>query len=165
MTLSSQLDKRFSGQKRIRLGNLVTQLKHGSIIPKGTFVVMASGDRKVRAKILQKDTPHRGFSVPIGLNHTATDLKITPRYLLWFFSHDFVGEHLLTYATGSVFLRVPRTILYELPIPIPKGATSVVVTKEVVIEKANDAFGVQLAAFHDDYILNVRNERTTPPSY
>ena len=120
---------------------------------------MASGDRKVRAKILEKDTPHRGFSVPLPLNNTAADLKITPRYLLWFLSNDFVAEYLLRHATGAVFLRVPRNIIYNLPVPIPKGVTNAPVGKEIVIEKTDDQFGLQLAAFYDDYVFNFQNGR------
>jgi len=75
------------------------------------------------------------------------------------FSHDFVGEHLLQHATGAVFLRVPKRILHELPIPIPKGVPETSPTKEIVIKKTDDAFSTQLAAFYDDYVFNVQDER------
>jgi hypothetical protein len=74
-------------------------------------------------------------------------------------SHDFIGEHLLKHATGSVFLRVPKNVLHDLPIPVPKGATQAPRAKEIVIGKANDEFAVQVEAFYDDYVFNVRNER------
>jgi len=154
-----RLNKKFPGQRRVPLGSLVQQLRYGVNIPKGTFVVMASGDRKVRAKILEKDTAHRGFSLPLPLNTAASDLKITPNYLLWFFSHNFVADHLLSHATGSVFLRVPKNVLLELPIPIPRGVAKRLVGKEIVMAKTNDEFGVQLAAFYGDYVLNVHNAR------
>ncbi|MEK7707135.1 MAG: hypothetical protein AAB380_03980 [Verrucomicrobiota bacterium] len=159
MNLTSKLDTTFPGQKRILLGELVDNLRHGTMIPRGTFVIMASGDRNIRAKILEKDAPHRGFSVPLPLNKAAVECRITPRYLLWFFSHAFIGEHLLHHATGTVFLRVPKNVLHELPIPVPKGASKLVLTKEVVIKKTDDEFGVQLGAFYDDYVLNVRHGR------
>jgi hypothetical protein len=120
---------------------------------------MASGDRKIRVKILEKDTSHRGFSVPLSLNDTARKLNITARYLLWFFSRDFVIEYLAGHATGTVFLRIPKAILHALPIPIPKGLDKALRAKEVVIRKTNDAFSHHIAAFYDDYVLNVRNER------
>lgn len=141
------------------LGKLVDDLRYGTTIPCGTLVVMASGDRKLRAKILEKDVSHKGFSVPLPLNKLAADFKITPRYLLWLFAHPFVGKHLLFHATGSVFLRVPKRVLHELPIPVPKDATRLVQAKEVVFKRENDEFGAQLGAFYDDYVLNVCNER------
>ena len=130
------------------LGSLVQQLRYGVNIPKGTFVVMASGDRKVRAKILEKDTAHRGFSLPLPLNTAASDLKITPNYLLWFFSHNFVADHLLSHATGSVFLRVPKNVLLELPIPIPRGVAKRLVGKEIVMEKGKRVYTQLCFACH-----------------
>lgn len=159
VNLVSELDAHFRGQKRLALGKLVTDIRHGATIPCGTFVVMASGDRKLRAKILDKDVPHRGFSVPLPLNKLAADSKITPRYLLWLFAQPFVGEHLLFHATGSVFLRVPKRVLHKLLIPVPKDATRLEKAKEVVLERKHDEFRDQLGAFYDDYVLNVRNER------
>jgi hypothetical protein len=60
MNLPDCLNKKFPGQKRVRLGTVVEPLRNGKTIPKGTFVVMASGDRKIRVKILEKDTPFLG---------------------------------------------------------------------------------------------------------
>ena len=155
----SQLLKGFRDQSQIPLGKLITPIRTGDTIKKGTFVIMASSDRKIRAQILEKDALNKGFSVPFPLNDLAASNKITARYLLWFFRHRFVQEYLLTHASGAVFVRVPRQILYELPIPIPKSSSIALSSKEVVISRANDRFSVQLAAFFDDYSLNVKNER------
>lgn len=156
--LISAFDTKFRGQQRVLLGKLTSTIKHGETIPAGTFVVMASGDRKLRVKILEKDVPHKGFSVPLPLNRLAEDSKVTPRYLLWFFSHPFVCEYLLEHTTGSVFLRVPKRVLESLPVPIPKGATKLEAAKELILER-DDEFAKQLSFFYDDYLLNVNNGR------
>lgn len=159
MNFPQKIQTNFPGQKLITLGKLVEPIRYGATIPRGTFVVMASGDRKIRAKVLDDDAPHRGFSVPLPLNELAANSKITPRYLLWFFGHDFVGDHLLNHATGAVFVRVPKAVLHELPIPVPQGVFGGNRPREVVLEPQGGAFAVYLKAFYDDYCLNMQNRR------
>ena len=157
--LMSGLDKQFRGQERVALGKITRRIQYGAVIPSGTFAVMASGDTKLRVKILEAGVAHKNWSVPFPLDDKAARLSITPHYLLWFFSRDFVREYLVNYATGTVILRIPRNLLESLPIPIPKGAANRARTDEVVLEKPKSAFGVQLAAFHEDYTFNVEHKR------
>lgn len=159
MNLTAELDRRYPGQDRIPISKLTSDIRHGGTIPSGTFVVMASGDRKLRARILEKDTPHKGFSVPLPLNALANDVKITPRYMLWFFSQQFVGEYLMERATGAVFLRVPKSVIYDLPVPIPRAVTRQMNKKELVLKRKNDDFGSHLERFYNDYVFNIRSER------
>lgn len=74
------------------------------------------------------------------------------------FGHDFVGEHLLNHATGSVFVRVPRAVLNEMLVPVPKGVAENR-AREVVLQPEGGEFADYLASFYDDYCLNMRNHR------
>lgn len=65
---------------------------------------MALGDRKLRLKILDHDTPHKGFFESFSLNAFATEHKVTPNYLLWYLSLEPVANYLIKQAKGAVFL-------------------------------------------------------------
>lgn len=125
----------------------------------GTLVVMASGDRKLRVKVLDKDTPHRGFSQPLLLNLYAQDQKVTPNYLLWYLSHGPVREYLLANATGSVILRVSRKVLLALPVPLPTRPIVLKEVDELVLSQRDDPFSRLIDALYHDYILNLNNNR------
>jgi len=64
----SFLDKKFSKNEKIPIAQLVEYIKTNRTIPKGTLVIMASGDAKLRLKILEKDTSNKGFSTPLKIN-------------------------------------------------------------------------------------------------
>lgn len=157
--LNSYLDFKFQKNKRVPLGSLIAKLKSGAIIPKGTVVVMASGDRRLRLKILEKDTLHKGFSEPLLLNDFATEHKVTPNYLFWYLSQEQVAGYLLENARGSVFIRVPRKFLYSIVVPLPTTVRKIKVPAEFSVVKTNDPFSKLLSDLHNDYLLNLSNNR------
>lgn len=159
VNLDSFLGKNFRGHKIQKLGSLIDPLKHGQTIPKGTLVVMASGDTKLRLKILDKDTPHKGFSSPLRLKQTAIIKGITPEYLRWYLAQPEVAEELIKYATGSVFLRVPKSILDSIPVPTPKKPRDMPAQGDVVFQKEMDGFLRVIRIFYEDFLLNVQHER------
>ena len=69
--LNSFLDRKFKGNKTFKIDKLIEKIKTGENIPKGTLVIMASGDTQLRLKILEKETPNKGFSMPLILNEFA----------------------------------------------------------------------------------------------
>ena len=153
----SFLDKQFKGSKKIKLESLLTHIKANKFIPKGTLVIMASGDSQLRLKILDKDTPNKGFSTPLTLNDIAKAEGITPNYLHWFLSHDETKEYLVNQATGAVFLRIPRTVINSLLIPRPTGAINAQAKPETIIKKEDSPFKSLIAEFYSDYLHNVKN--------
>ncbi|MFZ2785509.1 MAG: hypothetical protein WAZ36_14005 [Sediminibacterium sp.] len=153
------LDKKFKGSKKNKLGLLIEPIKASETIPIGTLVIMASGDTQLRLKILDKDTPNKGFSTPLYLNEFATKQGITPQYLHWFLSTKFVSEYLIERATGSVFLRVPKNIINGLLIPSPTKILKEVKNVETIIKKENTPFKILIDQFYNDYLLNIKNER------
>jgi hypothetical protein len=157
--LTSFLDRKFSKNQQVPLRDLIDPIKHGSVIKAGTLVLMASGDRKLRLKILETNTPHKGFSEPMPLNDYAHKQWVTPNYLLWYLSHEEIREYLLSYATGSVLLRVPRKILYGLPIALPTRVVKPSKLGEVVISRRDDPFSELIDEFYKDYRLNCSSER------
>jgi len=157
--ISKFLDQKFRKNARIPMAKLIEPIKHGTTMQAGTLVIMASGDRKLRLRILEKDTPHKGFSEPLLLNSYAREHRVTPNYLLWYLSHAPVRDHLLSHTTGSVFLRVPRKTLHDLPVPLPTRVVKVKDVGEVVIEKAGDPFSNLIDAFYKDYLLNFSSGR------
>ncbi|AVP98575.1 hypothetical protein C7S18_15880 [Ahniella affigens] len=158
-TLNSFLDRKFAKNKRVPLKALTEPIRSGHTIPAGVLVVMASGDRQLRIKILEKDTPHKGFSAPLPLNEFAAQHKITPHYLFWFLSQQPVAEYLVARANGLVFLRVPKSTLMDLPIPLPTRVTRIRPAKEFSVVKLNNPFSRLIGELHNDYLLNTRNHR------
>lgn len=155
----SFLDKKFAKNDKYPISELVDNIKTNRTIPKGTLVIMASGDSKLRLKILEKDTPNKGFSIPLKINEFGIEIGITPNYLHWFLSQDFMKSYLMKFATGAVILRVPRKFIYELRIPTPSNTQYKPKTKETVIENHDNPFFKLLTEFYSDYLLNIKNNR------
>tara|TARA_R110001592_G_scaffold146888_2_gene371102 strand:+ start:2837 stop:3634 length:798 start_codon:yes stop_codon:yes gene_type:complete len=153
------LDSRFKKSKKIALEKLITPSKRGSNIPNGTLVIMPSNDSQIRLKILDKDTPNKGFSIPLILNNLALENGITANYLNWFLSREFVKKYLAHFASGSVFIRIPRHVLYDLVIPIPPHSRKYISNKEVIIKIEENPFRELIGGFYNDYRLNLKNER------
>lgn len=157
--LASYLDRMFPTNKRVPLSALVETVRKNEIIPAGVLVVMASGDRRLRLKVLDRDTPHRGFSQPLSLNQFAVAHKVTPNYLLWYLSQEPVADYLVQNATGAVFLRVPRKLLQSIPVPLPSRVTKIGAAIEYSPVKTNNEFSRLIAEIHNDFLLNVKNHR------
>ncbi|MBS1509395.1 MAG: hypothetical protein JST86_01025 [Bacteroidetes bacterium] len=152
------LDQKFKNSAKHRLGTLINSIKANSTIPKGTLVIMASGDSQLRLKILDKDTPNKGFSTPLPLNEFAIDLGISPNYLHWFLGLEETKEYLASFAVGAVFLRIPRIIINSLDIPVPSHGNKIPKVTETVIKKENSLFKNLIGEFYKDYLHNVKNE-------
>ena len=157
--LQSFLDKKFKGSQTFKLEKLIDKIKSGYTIPKGTLVIMASGDTQLRLKILDKDVPNKGFSTPLLLNDFAKSKNITPNYVHWYLSQNAIKEYLGSFAVGTVFLRIPKKILDELFVPIPSHTYNEIETPETVIKVENSQFQNLIDQFYNDYLLNLKNER------
>jgi len=157
--VTSFLDRKFRKNQQVPLRDLIDPIKHGSVIKAGTLVLMASGDRKLRLKILETNTPHKGFSEPMPLNGYAHEHWVTPNYLMWYLSHEAIREYLLSQTTGTVFLRVPRKILHSLPIALPTRVVNPRTLGEVVIAKRGDSFSKLIDEFYKDFRLNFTSGR------
>lgn len=157
--LASFWDRKFRKNVRVPLANLIDPIKHGNVIQAGTLVLMASGDRKLRLKLLETDTPHKGLSEPMLLNAFAHEHWVTPNYLLWYLSQEQIREYLLSHATGTVFLRVPKKILHSLPIALPTRVRKLKNLSEVVIARTGDPFSALIDEFYRDFHLNFTSGR------
>lgn len=151
------LDRKFKGSKRFKLEKLVSPIKTNNIIPSGTLVIMASGDSQLRLKILEKDTPNKGFSTPLMINGNAEGLGITPHYLHWFLSQDETKKYLIGFTSGAVILRVPRSVINALLIPVPTQAFKPRAINETVIKKEGSPFKKLIGEFYEDYLHNIKN--------
>lgn len=157
--ISNYLDIKFRKNIRVHLAKLIEPIKNGSIMQAGTLVVMATGDRKLRLRILEKDTLHKGFSEPLLLNSFAKEHNVTPNYLLWYLSLTPVRDYLLSHATGAVILRVPRKILHSIHVPLPTRPTKIKEVSEVVFQKGGDSFSTLINSFYKDYLYNYSDGR------
>lgn len=157
--LNNILNRKFKESKTFKLEKLIDKIKTGDKIPKGTLVIMASGDTQLRLKILEKDTPNKGFSTPLKLNDFATFNSITPNYLHWFLSLEEIKEYLSSYTVGTVFLRIPKNVINSLLIPIPSQNYEEKELSETIIKKGNTLFKKLITQFYNDYLLNIKNER------
>jgi hypothetical protein len=158
-TVAAFLDQKYRKNRRVPLSKLIDPVKYGALIRAGTLVLMASGDRTLRLRVLEKDTPNKGFSEPLPLNSFATENKVSPQYLQWYLSQEPVSEWLLSNARGSVFLRVPRPILRAVPVPLPTSALKPNGPNEVVLQKHDDEFSSLIRELHKDYLLNFKAGR------
>jgi hypothetical protein len=157
--LDSFFGQKFRRNVRVPLSKLIEPLKYGATIRAGTLVLMASGDRTLRLRILEEDTPNKGFSEPLALNGYAAENKVSPNYLQWYLSQEAVREWLLQHAKGSVFLRVPRQTLYDLPVALPTSVQKLKDVGEVVITKTEDAFSKLIDELYRDYLHNFKTGR------
>lgn len=159
LALERFLDSTFSKNRRVPLGTLILKVPARAILKAGSLVVMASGDRKIRLKILDNDTPHRGFSEPLVVNGFAAEHKITPHYLIWYLSPEPLTEYLLATARGAVFVRVPRRVLHALPVPLPTSVTKIKPINEFAVTRENTPFSDVIAGLYSDYLMNTKNQR------
>jgi hypothetical protein len=157
--LDSYLDSTFKNNKRVPLGTLIQRLKAGEDIPKGTLVVMASGDRRLRLKILEQPAKHKGFSEPLLLNEFALEHKVTSNYLFWYLSREPIANYLVENASGAVFLRVPKSFLHSIPVALPTRIKEIKLVPEFSVVKTNNQFTKLIGDLHNDYLLNVTNSR------
>lgn len=164
----SLLDKNFRGNKKLPLNKLVEPSKSGSVIPKGTLVVMPFVNGQIRLKILDVATPDKGFSIPLKILCKDSDLSVSTDYLAWFFKHDFVKKYLMHFVSGSVLPRVPRKILLDLLIPlptqkrkIPQFDTSFSSGIDSVIANAENPFRNMMTEYFRYYQFNIEKELFT----
>jgi hypothetical protein len=157
--IQSFLDSKFRDHKTEKLGNIIDQIKSCHTIPKGTLVIMASGNAELRLKILDKDTPNKGFSTPLLINETGKTLEITPNYLIWYLSHEPIKEYLIQHVAGATLMRVPRDIIYNIKVPIPRYQDIPKNSSEEVVIQQNISFKSLINEFYEDYKLNHNNKR------
>ena len=164
----SSLDKNFRKNRKIPLEKLIEPSKRGSMIPKGTLVVMPFVSGEIRLKILEKNTPDKGFSIPLKLSSRGEGQSITADYLAWFLKHNFVKKYLMNYVSGSVLPRVPRRVLFNLLIPLPtqerkKSAfdSSFSSGFDSIIANAENPFRRMITNYFRDYQFNLEKERYT----
>lgn len=138
------------------------------MIPKGTLVVMPFVSGVIRLKILKKNTPDKGFSIPLKLSNKSEGQSITADYLAWFLKRDFVKKYLMDHVSGSVFPRVPRKVLFDLLIPLPTQArkkpafdSSFSSGFDSVIANAENPFRRMITNYFRDYQFNLEKERYT----
>lgn len=120
---------------------------------------MASGSTHLQLKILENDTPHKGFSIPLLIRDNALAKGITPNYLHWFLSQSEIANELMQHAKGSVFLRIPKIIIDQIPVPIPRKVQDWPSQANVIFKKDTDEFKSLIAMFYEDFQLNVKHKR------
>jgi hypothetical protein len=164
----SALDKSFRKNRKVPLYKLIEPSKRGSMIPKGTLVVMPFVNGQIRLKILDKATSDKGLSIPLKLLSKDNDLSVSAEYLSWFLTHDCVKKYLMYFVSGSVIPRVPRKILLNLLIPLPTQERKLTpsdtpLSKDIdsVIADAENPFRKMIAEYFRDYKFNIEKDRFT----
>ena len=159
-TLQGLLDKRFKDSERILLSDLLIEPKLMQSLPVGTNVISSSYG-KLSIRRLIKEVPNDGKynMFPLLLNDLAKQKGITSNYIRWFFDlkevTKFIGENTI----GTVYIKVPRKIIYNLQIPVPKYNFKIDAPQEVIIDNKQSQFRILLNQFYKDYLLNYENER------
>ncbi len=64
-----------------------------------------------------------------------------------------------TFATGAVFIIIPKEIVNNLHIPSPTHNYKALKSNETIIKIDNTPFKKLISQFYNDYLLNVKNER------
>ena len=155
----NELKTKFKGQKTIYLNELIKPGKRGEIIEKGTLVVMPFANGTIQLKILDKNVPDKGFSIPLRLNDIAEKNEITNYYLLWYLKHKIVIEYLINYVTGSVLPRIPKKDLFRIKIPIPKKKNEYDKNNVEIIRLENNKFREMIGEYYNDYTLIYKYNR------
>ncbi len=154
---NSFINKKFQHQRRPKLETLIKKVKIGEIIPEGTLVLKPFGASQLKVEISENDTANKNIFIPLILNDLAESENITPNYLHWFLSLDKTKEYLSSQALGTVFLSIPKPIIYSLPIPAPKhNFIEEEILGETVITKKNESFKKLFNQFYSDYDFNLK---------
>ena len=159
--LQSLLDKKFKASEKILLSDLILEPKQNEILPKGTNVIYSSSYGKLSIRKTLKEISNDGkFNMlPILLNDFAKEKGITSNFIQWFFDLEEISNYLSENTIGTIYIKIPRKIIYNLLIPVPKYNFKVNSPKEIVIDKQQSIFKTLLNQFYADYLLNLQNER------
>jgi len=158
-TYVSTLDSKFRTNPKVTLGDMLVPSKRGATIPTGTLVVMPFVSGEIRLKILDKDTPDKGFSIPLKLNDDGIQRGLSANYLSWYFKQDFVKNYLVPQVRGSVFPRIPRDTLFDLPIPVPSQKKNFSVEPDSPMVKTENPFRQLISNYYHDYRVNYEQGR------
>jgi hypothetical protein len=157
--LTSYLDSKFRGCKQVPLGALIHKVRSGEVIPAGSLVLTATGDRRLKLRKTPKELVHKNFNEPILPNEFAAEHKVTQAYLSWYLAQDEVANYLVDNSTGVMIVRVPRKFLHAVPVPLPASVKRIKTLMEFSVVKTNNRFSKIIGELHSDYLLNVSNSR------
>lgn len=160
-SLQSLLDKKFKGSTYLALSEIIDEPKLNQKLKIGTVIIASTVYGKLRIGAIIKEINNDGEQnmFPLLLNDLAHQNGISNNYLQWFFDIPEIQDYISKNATGTIFLRIPRNIIYNLKIPIPRYSSQKEVSKEIIIDSKPSVFKELINQFYSDYLYNFRNEK------
>ena len=93
--------------------------------------------------------------LPIIINEQGIKQGITPTYIQWFLTQEFVANFLSKVSEGKVMPKIPRKILYSLKIPISKNFIRADIQDEIQLITP---FRAYLRNYYKQYSLNYEHQ-------
>ncbi|MBV6625727.1 MAG: hypothetical protein KI793_22835 [Rivularia sp. (in: Bacteria)] len=149
-----KLNQKFKHHKFKPLSELLLNLSgKNKYVEPGTLVFFPVIHGEIRFKTSDEPQELKHGLFAIVVNDQGIKLGITPIYIQWFLTQDFVVSFLSKVSQGTVMPRIPRKTLYSLQIPIPKQSFAENVQDEI---KLTTPFRVYVQNYYQQYSLNYK---------
>ena len=155
--LRGLVNKNFKGSKTKLLSTLINDIPRGDTeIPKGTLTLVPAVHGSLIFKRLDKPKLAKFGFIPFVISEIGVESGISAEYLQWFFTHESLHNFWNEVAVGGVIRRIPRKILLNTPIPLPKNKIIGDVKCEIPIESP---FKNYVKDFYEQFRFNYKHEQ------
>ena len=152
--LQKILNKEFKGHKIGLFSKLVINSRDvGEIIPSGTLVLFSVIQGSIKFATFNEERILKSYHIPLIISDFGRQKSITPTYIQWFLTRDYVRDFLINISYGSVITRIPRKSLDFLKIPLPKTPITKFDTVENEIQLITP-FKNYIKRYYEQYNIN-----------
>ncbi|EME0096452.1 hypothetical protein VXI05_004561 [Vibrio parahaemolyticus] len=151
------VDKSFRGSKTAVLSSLIEDIPKGETeIPTGTLVLVPAMQGNLIFRRLDKPKLAKYGFIPFVVSAKGKELGITEEYLQWFFTHESLSEYWNDVAIGGVLRRIPRKVLLNTTVPIPRNKITGSIKSEINV---TSPFRDYVKTFYEQYRTNLKHEQ------
>jgi hypothetical protein len=116
------LSKNFKDHEISLFSELVIDSRHiGEVVPSGTLVLFSVIQGSIKFDTFNEPRELKHHYIPIIISDFGRQKGITPEYIMWFLTRDYIRNFLINITDGSLIIRISRKSLNLLRIPLPKN--------------------------------------------
>jgi hypothetical protein len=148
------LSKQMKNSIKVPFNKLTNRVQNREI-EKGDIIIKNYPDGRLLFELAKK----AGKEKPYWIKYRVIDNRVSPEYLLWFFSKKEILEYLSLHATGSVIRMIPSKVVEGILIPIPKVISDRSKKSKVSFTNNNGLIRQIIQNFYLDYQENLNMNR------
>jgi len=148
------LYKQMKDSNKVPFNKLTSRVQNKEL-EKGDIIIKNYPDGSLVFEIAKKTAKEK----PNWIKYRVIDNRVSPEYLLWFFSKKEVLEYLSLHATGAVIRRIPSQVIDGILIPIPKVINGKSKKSKVTFTNSNSLIRQIIQNFYLDYQENLNMNR------